>query len=50
MDSEDDPKKKPFRFVKRKLSVHFSIINNLSPKGVNCQMTKVQVQENVKKQ
>ena len=32
MDSEDDPKKKPFRFVKRKLSVHFSIINNLSPK------------------
>ena len=36
MNSEGDPKIKPFRFVKRKLSVHFSIINNLSPTRKGC--------------
>ena len=32
MNSEGDEKIKPFRFVKRKLSVHYSIINTISPK------------------
>ena len=31
MNSEFEEKIKPFRFVKRKLSVHYSIINSISP-------------------